>query len=34
MYADVIMDRIVHNSITINAGDINMREVESKMNKE
>lgn len=34
VHADAIMDRIIHNSITINAGDINMREVESKMNKE
>lgn len=33
VHADAIMDRIIHNSITINAGDINMREVESKMNK-
>lgn len=34
VHADAIMDRIIHNSITINAGDINIQEVESKMNKE
>ena len=34
VHADAIMDRIIHNSITINAGDVNMREVEAKMNKE
>ena len=31
---NAIMDRIIHNSVTINAGDINMREVTSNMNKE
>lgn len=34
VHADAILDRIIHNSITINAGDINMREVEANMNKE
>ena len=34
VHADAIMDRIIHNSITINAGDVNMREVTSNMNKE
>ncbi len=34
VHADAIMDRIIHNSITINAGDINMREVTSNMNRE
>ena len=34
VHADAIMDCIIHNSIIINAGDVNMREVTSKMNKE
>lgn len=34
VHADAIMDRIIHNSISINAGDINMREVTTNMNKE
>lgn len=34
VHADAIMDRIIHNSITINAGDVNMREVTSNMNRE
>ena len=34
VHADAIMDRIIHNSITINAGDVNMREVTSNMNTE
>ena len=25
VHADAIMDRIIHNSVTINAGDVNMR---------
>ena len=29
VHADAIMDRIIHNSIIINAGDVNMREVEA-----
>ncbi|MFQ9669132.1 ATP-binding protein [Thomasclavelia spiroformis] len=34
VHADAIMDRIIHNSITINAGDINMREATTNMSKE
>ena len=34
VHADVIKDRIIHNSIMINAGDVNMREVTSNMNRE
>lgn len=34
VHTDAIMDRIIHNSITINACDVNMREVDAKMNKE
>lgn len=34
VHADAIMDRIIHNSIIINAGDVNMREVEAQMNRE
>lgn len=34
VHVDAIMDRIIHNSITINAGDINMREVTTNMNEE
>lgn len=33
VHSDAIMDRIIHNSVTINAGDINMREITSNMNK-
>lgn len=34
VHADAILDRIIHNSIVINSGDINMREVEARMKKE
>ena len=33
VHADAIMDRVIHGSITINSGDVNMREVESKLNQ-
>ena len=34
VHADAIINWIIHNSITINAGDINMRVVTLNMNKE
>lgn len=33
VHTDALMDRNIHNSVTINAGDINMKEITSNMNK-
>ena len=33
VHADAIMDRVIHDAITINSGDVNMREVEAKLNQ-
>ena len=33
VHADAIMDRVIHGAITINSGDVNMREVEAKLNQ-
>ena len=33
VHADAIMNRVIYGAITINSGDVNMREVEAKLNQ-